>query len=610
MDPAKLMPEGSPDSFRIKRKPVSNPNLRQTASLQRPGVLSHVATSPAVPTATLHPPSYEELYGPPQLSSLRPASPIPRPRSSGEPSSTASTISTAAAESSSQTPVQKAYGEARHFLGGLINHPTESNRHVTILRHSHGLVFYRGNATSVALSIFSDAPLPVDRTLWLQNKGWSGKTGMRAKALFRLNDSWVDVTPSMPLRADQVKYEDERAWQRDIKKFKKKAPARPRDTHELRETAVVRIPAEGGDGYFQIVLCEGAKKKVLGNSPVFRVLSTSTSPHSLRGASLSTLPLEVGAMIASVYAQTAARTLAAPASVAAQAKIAPFRPSWLTQTAVQTAYTKSGAQDRVRGVIDHKPGNSNESGVHESYPMPTSETFLYEQGPVTPFPMTFKGRGKLYSSMNPSSPDIFSKVGLDRFPSWVPEQLRGYFFGWTRLDTGKGKDSLVEPWRPSILSIRNLDPLEAAKVDISQVAKRFVALRILEDVSFQSSSLEIRVMGFLRAEIPPPVGQTSQELADSQAAATEASMLADAYDASIVQSTLSSPAWAADIQSAAELQRQELGWKDRTREGYSNAMNRGQRWVEQIPLHRVGVRSATDEARESQIAVNGFYIVR
>lgn len=612
MECAKLRPDGPPDAFRIKRKPVSNPNLRQTATSHHPGALAHAATSPAVvPSPTLHPPSYTDLYGPPRSPVSCPPSPVLRPRTSGDSSSTPSTATAVptAAQPSAQTPVQKAYGEARHFLGGLINHPTESNRHFTILRHSHGLVFYRGNATSVAISIFSDAPLPPDRTLWLQNKGWSGKTGMRAKALFRLNDSWVDVTPTMPLRADQVKSDDERAWQRDIKKFKKKAPDRPRDIHQLRETAVIRIPAEAGDGYFQIVLCEGPKKKVLGNSPVFRVLSTSTSPHSLRGASLSTLPLEVGALIASLYAQTAARTVAAPASAAFQAKIAPFRPSWLTQTAVETAYTQSGVQDRVGSVFKSGPPTTRGVNPNDSA-LSFAEMVPNEQGPTAPFPMTFKGRGKPYTSLTPTSPDGFPKMTLDKFPSWVPEQLRGYFFGWTRLDVKTSQDSQAEPWRPSILSIRNLDPLDAAKVDISQIARRFVALRLLDDMPVQSAGLEIRVMGFLRTEIPPPTGQTTQELADAHAAAAEASMLADSYDASIVQNTLSHPAWAADIKSAAELQRQETGLKDRTREGFSNLKSRSQHWVDQIPLHRLGVRSVTDEARERQIAMNGFYVVR
>src|SRR6202034_649228 len=103
--------------------------------------------------------------------------------------SSVSSLSTAA------TYTQKAYREVRHFAGGLIRHPSQSTKHFSILRHSHGLVFYQGPRTSIAISIFADAPLPTDRTIWLQGKGWTGHAGMRARALAGWNGKWIDVTP-------------------------------------------------------------------------------------------------------------------------------------------------------------------------------------------------------------------------------------------------------------------------------------------------------------------------------------------------------------------------------------------------------------------------------
>jgi hypothetical protein len=78
------------------------------------------------------------------------------------------------------SPLAKAYEEVRHFAGGLVRHPSQSTKHFSILRHSHGLVFYQGITTSITISIFADVPLPADRTIWLQGKGWTGKAGMRA----------------------------------------------------------------------------------------------------------------------------------------------------------------------------------------------------------------------------------------------------------------------------------------------------------------------------------------------------------------------------------------------------------------------------------------------
>ncbi|KAJ5929880.1 hypothetical protein N7454_006830 [Penicillium verhagenii] len=597
MTSATLRPDGPPNTFMIRRKPVSNPNLRETAATQAP-VLGHATTSPALGSPSLHPPSYTELYGPPTPHAFRPVSPILRPRTAS-PSASASPLS--------QTPVQKAYGEARHFLGGLITHPTESNRHVTILRHSHGLVFYRGNSTSVAVSIFSDTPLPPDRTLWLQSKGWTGKTGMRAKAMLRIRDGWLDVTPALPLHADQINPDDERAWQRDIKKFLKKAPARPRGTHILRETAVVRIPAEGGDGYFQLVLCQGLKQKVLGNSPVFRVLSTSTSPSSLRGASLSTLPLEVGAMVVSLYTKTAAQTVVSPAASALTSKIGGYRPSWVTQTAVQTAYSASGVQESIGGIFTGST-RSRQRGAAVEDPQPESyhDVSPIELGPQPPFPMTFKARGQVIEDPFTNIPSENLRFTLANAPDWVSQQLRGYFFGWARFDVGSGKGSTIGTWFPAVLSVRTIDPLQADRVEISQLAKLVVKLRLLGDISLQSDKFEIRVLGFLRGDVPPPKGSNSQELADAQATASEAAVLADAYDELVVQNTLAGAAWAAEIQTPVGMQRPSTGWMNRTREGCANMRT----WVEQIPLNHLGVRSATDDARERQVAVSGFYIVR
>lgn len=165
---------------------------------------------------------------------------FPNPLSAATTASMESTLS----QSSATSQLKKAYQEARHFAGGLIQRPIESTKHFTILRHSHGLVFYQGSSTALAISLFSDQPLPLDRTLWLQSKGWTGRTGMRAKALLGRNDNWLNDTPTVAVGTEQLNPTDERAWQRDFQNFQKKAPTKIRDRHQLRETAVIRIPAE------------------------------------------------------------------------------------------------------------------------------------------------------------------------------------------------------------------------------------------------------------------------------------------------------------------------------------------------------------------------------
>ncbi|GKZ29569.1 hypothetical protein AbraIFM66950_005601 [Aspergillus brasiliensis] len=553
----------------------------------------------------------EPLY-PSRTPSPLPPPPPPPPRSATTPTPTG------------PSTAQKAYNEATHFLGGLITHPTSSTKHTTILRHSSGIVFYRGSTTSVTISIFSDTPLPPTRTLYLQSKGWTGKTGMKTKAFLGLTDSWLNVTPTLPVHVQQIDPVDERAWQRDIAKFRKKATRREAQ-HVLRETMVVRIPVEAGDGYFQLVLCGDPenRRKVMCYSPVFRVLSTSWSPSSMRGASLSTMPLEVGAMVLGMYVQTAAEAVVAPVTTAIQNKVQPYQPSWVTQTAAETAVSVSGVGDRVGSVLgvggedDDDDGGGSGNGLRD---VQAGYQLALEEGPKAPFPVDLTAKVEVGDSDG-----LRFRVG--KVPDMVLDRYRGYFFGWARVEgvestAERGPGSAYGPWQGVVFSIVYFDPTQQERVNLSRAMQKFTTVRFIDEpvVPLRAQTkLQIRIMGFLRPDVPPPRGQTEKEFIAAREAAAEAAMLADACDVSYAQSILEHPSWAADRAVVSETRGVGTngasgsgggGWMDRTREGVENVKYRGQKLAEKVPLHWIGVRAPTDEARDKQIAVNGFYIVR
>ncbi|GAQ46529.1 hypothetical protein AtubIFM56815_005892 [Aspergillus tubingensis] len=564
-----------------------------------------------VRSATTHnEPSY-----PSRTPSPLPPPPPPPPRSATTPNPTATGPSTA----------QKAYNEATHFLGGLITHPTSSTKHTTILRHSSGIVFYRGSTTSVTISIFSDTPLPPTRTLYLQSKGWSGKTGMKTKAFLGLTDSWLNVTPTLPVHVQQVDPVDERAWQRDIGKFRKKATGRERQ-HVLRETMVVRIPVEAGDGYFQLVLCGDGenRRKVMCYSPVFRVLSTSLSPSSCRGASLSTMPLEVGAMVLGMYVQTAAEAVVAPVTAAVQSKVQPYQPSWVTQTAAETAVSVSGVGDRVGSVLgvggdDDDGGGSGSGNGNGLRDVQAGYQLALEEGPKAPFPVYLTARVEVGDSDG-----LRFRVG--KVPDMVLDRYRGFFFGWARVEgveatAERGPGSASGTWQGVVFSIVYFDLIQQERVNLSRAMQKITTVRFIDEPAVpvrSQTKLQIRIMGFLRPDVPPPRGQTEKDLIAAREAAAEAAMLADACDMSYAQSILEHPAWAADrsfsgtraINTNGASGSGSGGWMDRTREGVENVKYRGQKLAEKVPLHWIGVRAPTYEARDKQIAVNGFYIAR
>ncbi|PKY00454.1 hypothetical protein P168DRAFT_293367 [Aspergillus campestris IBT 28561] len=635
----------------VRRKPVPS-------QVNRSPVRGVTAASPSPkqqPTSSPYPPPYPDHDPPPYEATnlavpqqkLRPSrsaqnfrSPSPHPNSVYPPVQRAAT-DFRPASSSSHRPlapdpnhgpladgsplqaVQKAYAEARHFLGGLIARPTESTRHVTILRHSSGIVFYRGPTTSVTISIFSDALLPPERTLWLQNKGWTGKAGMKAKALFHLTDDWLEVTPALAVTAEQVAPGDERAWQRDVAKFRKKASGRQK-THLWRQTVVARVPIEAGDGYFSLVLCHGpGKKKTMCTSPVFRILSTSINPSSVRGASLSTMPLEMGALVLGMYAQSAAQTVLAPVTSAVQTRLQPYQPGMLTQTAAKEAYSLSHVGDHVSTLLSGYEGQQRAAQSRGQGQGPELAPPSLDDGPQPPFPVDFKCRAAwdLPPVWTPDAASEPPRCIIQKAPDHICDRFLGFFVVWVRFEkrgrspvpwsagpATPGSEDTTPVWHPGVLSIRQFDPRTQPRVQLSQTMKKTVHLRFLDEIPLppvqdlpaMSLTLSVRIMAFLRADLPPPTGRTPAELYAAREAASEAAMLAEACDADSALGILAHPAWAVVDRD------EQASWIDRTRQGLDTARHVGQRAIENVPLHWVGVRAPTVDMSHG----GGFYVPR
>ncbi|KAL2156901.1 hypothetical protein VTH06DRAFT_2557 [Thermothelomyces fergusii] len=351
--------------------------------------------------------------------------------------------------------VQSALAEARHFAGGLIPHPTESTKHYTILRHSPALIFYRGPSTSVEITIFSspDHPLPEDRTLWLQQRGFSGDCGMKIKAFFNATDSWLHVTPSTQVGPQQVPAETERAWQRDIGKAAKKLlkDKGPKKAHVPRETHVIRVPESSDDGYFRILLCTGrgrpedatestaGKCKTLCVSPIFRVASTSTDSSVFRGASLSTLPLEMGVYVASMIAASTVSNYTAPVLEPVQAIIDRVRPGTVTETVAGLVYDEVSEQAAERAAEKDAERDQAFFAAHQAHVARALQADPYaiqpigpDTGPEPPFPLQFEG--KVVAGTGRSQAELgIPTANLSGVPDEIRYRLRGNYFGWAQL---------------------------------------------------------------------------------------------------------------------------------------------------------------------------------
>lgn len=485
---------------------------------------------------------------------------------------------------------KKALDEAQYFAGGLISSPVESTRHHSIIRHSGALVWYRGPDTAVTITVLSDEPLPATRTLWLQQKGYSGNMGMSLKAMVGTTTSWLDVTPSTRAEAAHIPVNEERAIQRDLKRFFKKATGRIRG-HFPRETHIVRIPAAAEDGYFRIVVCSTSDcKKVLGGSPVFRLASTSADVSVLRGAGLRSMPLEVGAKMASVMGSAMVTTYAGAATGAAKAgvgKVASVTVKKVGQQAYR-GYERTGVGEMVKGSWQSSVTGRYERAVSSAMMEPTLGIVGMDHGPEMPFPIKFSGRvvkGSGYTAARYG----FPTANLVDVPGELTMRMTGTFAAWARI---KGADEGDLAWYEAVVSIA---PAENAPPRI--VSKNLVAVHILhefDEVELCGESLQLLLMAFLR-----PVCRVACDV--------EAAMQRHADDLLTTLATLARPRWQPqETRERLRTRKSERGWSERL-DGVTGMLVAR---VDRVPMHKAGIRSEAGALRDASYGNGGLWIQR
>ncbi|KAK1967051.1 hypothetical protein LY78DRAFT_709299 [Colletotrichum sublineola] len=525
------------------------------------------------------------------------------PPTSHAPSEEASTTDSQAAEKSFW---QTALEETKYFAGGLVSHPFEYTKHYSILRHSGALVWYRGPSTSVTVTVFSDALLPPTRTVWLQQRGFSGSMGMNLKSLVGATTSWLDVTPSTRAAPADLPAADERGCQRDMKKFLKKAP-RNLAAHAPRETYVVRIPAAADDGYFRLVLCSGGngnggggggggKRKVLCPSPVFRVASTSTDASVFRGASLASMPLEVGIKAGSVVAATVVNKYVGPVAAVVQARAKNLsKAGVVTKHATHIARATADRYAAVRGAgydAWQSSGGDGGGGGGGGFQEAPPEVVGSDDGPSEPFPIKFGGkvtRGTGRGGMELGVPT----ANLTDVPEDVRLRMRGVYFGWARVVPGPGvPEGLSTEWHESIVTVGPA-PYATPRVAAKNVATAHL-IHEFGGALFLGARLEVLVMGQLRASAPPADG-------------SDAALAAYAADVLLAVASLSRDNWGpAETRERLRAARSEMSLADR----YVETRDRVQKQIDRVPLHLAGVRTEGAALRDRAFGNGGLWIPR
>ncbi|KAG8169905.1 hypothetical protein KVR01_000650 [Diaporthe batatas] len=561
---------------------------------------SGAATFPV--TAHQRPPASPVFAGPPPAETF----PLAGPRPPVSPGYAPSEAPSADPQTSDKTFWQTALDETKYFAGGLIAHPFEYTKHFAILRHSTALVWYRGPSTSVTVTIFSDAPLPRTRTVWLQRKGVSGNMGMNLKSLLGANDSWLDVTPSSQASPADMAEGDERACQRDLKKFLRKAP-KNLSSHVPRETHVVRIPAAADDGYFRLVLCAGGgdngntKRKVLCPSPVFRIASTSTDASVMRGASLATMPLELGIKAGSIVATTVANKYIGPAAAVVQSRTKKLQTakfvtrhaahiaggkSAIEKSGVKTTVAEYEAQYATARSGGYAPWQDGDAGFQEAPP----DVIGPDSGPVGPFPIKFDGRivrGTGRGGMELGIPT----ANLNDIPEEVRMRMRGVYFGWARVVPRSGLEHISADWHESIITV---GPAPYATPRVA--AKNVATVHVIHEFGgalFLETKLKVLVMGQLRLSTPP-VG-------------SDEALQAYGADVLLAVASLSRDNWGpVETRERMRTMRSDMSLADR----YLETREKVQKQVDRLPVHLAGVRTEGAALRDQAFGNGGMWIPR
>ncbi|KAJ7641051.1 hypothetical protein FB45DRAFT_1053673 [Roridomyces roridus] len=216
------------------------------------------------------------------------------------------------------------------------------------VRHTRPWVYYRGVSTVVPISILGSKPLPEDRMITLQRRGW--RTGLLGWTI----GGWLggtvgketDVTPAAEGKWDKVDSSRKSQFDREAREFLTSAVAPQEPEHHVLETAFVHIPVAAGDGYFRL-LVKNAKGMVLAPTATFRIGSLSLRSAQPRGASPVTIIPELVLKSASATATAAAwASFYAAFPFLKIGQMIPGSSGWSTW-ALQRAYRSAGGETNM-----------------------------------------------------------------------------------------------------------------------------------------------------------------------------------------------------------------------------------------------------------------------
>jgi hypothetical protein len=419
---------------------------------------------------------------------------------------------------------------------------------------------------------------------------------MAASAMMGTTSNWIDVTPSTEALVSSIPGGDERGWQRDIKKFLKRASKDKRlSKHAIRETCVLRIPAAAADGYLRIVMCTGqSSKKSLCPSPTFRLASTSSDVSILRGASLATLPLEVGLKAASVVGNQYVQRVVGPAQAVVQSKISQLQPAFMKNNPLEVAIAQSAVTEQFDSFEENFDATQHVSysPFHEGGAFDEPPSIIgNDTGPEKPFPIIFDGKVVPGTGQSRTRPT----ANLTNVAEDLLLRLDGIYIGWASIEQNKIADTTLHGWYEAIITI-GPSPYAPPKVIPRKVATVHILYDFGENATFFNAKMKVMIMAFLRAAPKPAHSEAPLDTLDTIS-----------RDRQVAIASLSREKWQPDVC----LQTLSTKKSQRTMtDKYIELRSQAQRHVDSFPIHKAGIRTDRAEVKDEAYGQGGFYIRR
>jgi hypothetical protein len=203
---------------------------------------------------------------------------------------------------------------------------------------------------------------------------------------------------------------------------------------------------------------------------------------------------------------------------------------------------------------------------------------------------------------------------LVNVPEVVTYKLSGHYFGWCATPPARiernGRIKKHHHWYQAVIIVSPIDVDDLDRVTMSRANRKNVHLQILADVRDQplnNADVKIEVLGCLRPWDPELEREALEPGED------ETAMINEMSDITLTQTILDEPTWGPGAESEQKEDtdpKPKVHGMERLKQEYTEKRLAVQRKIDQVPLHKVGVRMPVDRMRDKSVVRNGFFIKR